>query len=89
MVIVIFCALFYILGVFVSYISTVLYEYYSDKSQYSCPQIKLKHVKQTVNEDFFVPTLLLSWVYLIVLLLIILIKILKRISDKLIEFIVL
>ena len=89
MVITILYILFYILGICVSYISTIIYEYYLDKFQYSYPQVKLKYVKQTFNESFFAPTVLLSWVYLIILLLIILLKNLKRILDKLIEFIVL
>lgn len=81
--------MFYILGICVSYISTIIYEYYLDKSQYSYPQVKLKYAKQTFNEGFFAPTIFLSWVYFIILLLIILLKNLKRILDKLIEFIVL
>lgn len=89
MVITILYTLFYLLGVVVSYMSVVLYEYYSDKTQYSCPQVKLNHVKQKFNEDFFAPTIVLSWIFFILFLLIVLIKKLKCILDKLIAFIVL
>lgn len=88
MVITILWILFYILGVILSYIFAVLYAYYID-NPYSNKENKLTYAKRTTLEDFTEVPFFLSWFFFIIFLIYVVIKILKYLVNKLINFILL
>lgn len=88
MVIIILWILFYILGVILSYTFTILYAYYID-NPYSNKENKLTYAKRTTLEYFTEVPFFLSWLFFIIFLIYVVIKILKYLVDKLINFILL
>ena len=89
MITVIVCCLLYVLGVLVSYVSTVLYFYYtSDDYHHYCRPLRIEAAKYDMGSycmDVFCFT---SWLYFIVLTVYVLSKTLKYVADKLIDYII-
>ena len=88
MITIILCILFYILGILILYISSVLYFYYVDNPK-SFKADKLKFAKQKAVEEFTELGFFLSWIFLISLLIFITFKMSKYVVDKLLEVIIL
>lgn len=76
--------LFYVLGVILSYMSTVFYYY--RQVPHTNKSIKLKVAKEkTTDDEFSVVALFLSWVYFIAFMIIVLTQTMKYLIDKILK----
>lgn len=88
MIIVLICIFLYFLGGMISYISSILYEYYSNRrnrNKYTKKE-QLRLAKEETDRETILFPLTLSWVYFAILVLFLLYLLIQHSSYKLLEF---
>lgn len=88
MITVIICIILYFLGGIVSYISSILYEYYSNRknrNKYNKKE-QLQLAKEETDRETVLFPFTLSWVYFAILSLFLLYLLIQHYSYKLLEF---
>ena len=89
MITIIVCGLLYVLGVLVSYASTVLYFYYTIDNYHYCKALRIQAAKYDMGSYCMDVFCFASWLYFIVLAVYVISKLLKYVTDKLIDYIIL